>query len=98
MAVPSFSAQLKTARERKGLSQRALGERVGLPQSHISRIEAGAVDPQASSLMQIARALDLELVLLPRGALAAVRALTSDAPAKKPAPAYRLDASDYDDA
>ena len=67
--------QLKAARERKGLSQRALGDRVGLPQSHISKIETGAVDLQTSSLIEIARALDLELTLIPRSTLPAVRAL-----------------------
>jgi transcriptional regulator with XRE-family HTH domain len=66
---------LKEARERKGLSQRALSERVGLPQSHLSKIENGAVDLQASNLIEIARALDLELTLLPRGVLPAVQAL-----------------------
>lgn len=70
------AAVIKNARENKGLSQRALGERVGIPQSHISKIESGAVDLQTSSLMQIARALDLELTLIPRTALAAVQALT----------------------
>ena len=67
--------QLKAARERKGLSQRDLGERVGLPQSHISKIENGTVDLQTSNLIEIARALDLELTLLPRSALPAVRAI-----------------------
>jgi transcriptional regulator with XRE-family HTH domain len=68
--------QLKTARERKGLSQRALAEKVGLPQGHISRIERAAVDLQTSNLLQIARALDLELVLVPRKALPAIEALS----------------------
>lgn len=71
------AAVIREARKNKGLSQRALGERVGIPQSHISKIESGAVDLQTSSLMQIARALDLELTLIPRTALSAVRALNA---------------------
>jgi transcriptional regulator with XRE-family HTH domain len=71
---------IKVARENKGFSQRALGERVGIPQSHISKIESGAVDLQTSSLMQIARALDLELILIPRTALPAVQALNAVRP------------------
>ena len=71
--------RIKAAREQKGLSQRALGERVGLPQSHISKIESGSVDLQASSLLEIARALDLELTLVPRATLPAIRAIQQEA-------------------
>lgn len=60
------------AREAKGLSQRTLAERVGMPQSHISKIERGGVDIQLSSLTELARALELELKLIPRKAIPAV--------------------------
>lgn len=63
---------LKAAREAKGLSQRALAEIAGVPQSHISKIENGGVDLRASSLTEIARALDLELMLVPRKTVPAV--------------------------
>jgi transcriptional regulator with XRE-family HTH domain len=74
-ALDSLAQIIRQARESKGLSQRALSERVGIPQGHISRIENGSVDLQASSLIQIARALDLELALIPRRALSTVQAL-----------------------
>jgi HTH-type transcriptional regulator/antitoxin HipB len=97
-ALESIAALIKRARENKGLSQRALGARVGIPQSHISKIESGTVDLQTSSLMQIARALDLELTLIPRTALPAMQALSAIHPAEKsnvtPLPAYRLDDDD----
>ena len=54
-----------TARHRAGLSQRALADKVGLAQSHISKIERGAVDPQTTSVVEIARVLGLELSLVP---------------------------------
>jgi transcriptional regulator with XRE-family HTH domain len=63
---------LKQARLELGLTQRALGERVRLPQSHISKIEQGGVDLQLSSLTELARALELEVQLVPRHALPAV--------------------------
>lgn len=63
---------LKAARTKKGLSQRALSQLVGMPQSHISKIEAGQVDLQLSSLTELARVLELELRLVPRKALPAV--------------------------
>ncbi len=63
---------LKQARLTLGLTQRALGERVRLPQSHISKIEQGGVDLQLSSLTELARALELEVQLVPRHAVPAV--------------------------
>ena len=47
---------LKSARTAKGLSQRALSERTGVPQSHISKIEGGGTDIRLSSLTELARA------------------------------------------
>ena len=63
---------LKQAREAKGLSQRALSARTGVPQSHISKIESGGTDIRLSSLIELARVLDLELRLVPRKAVPAV--------------------------
>jgi transcriptional regulator with XRE-family HTH domain len=63
---------LKSAREAKGLSQRALSKRTGVPQSHISKIENGGTDIRLSSLIELARALDLDLKLIPRKAVPAV--------------------------
>ena len=71
-------AELKAARERKGLSQRALSALAGVPQPHISKIESGVVNLTVSSLTAIANALDLELVLVPRKAVPAVRAVARD--------------------
>ena len=63
---------LKAAREAKGLSQRALSARIGVPQSHISKIESGGSDLKLSSLIELARALDLEIALVPRKFMPAV--------------------------
>ncbi len=66
---------LKEAREGKGLSQRALSKKAGVPQSHISKIESGAVDLRLSSLIALARVLDLELELVPRKTVSAVQSI-----------------------
>ena|SRR6056297_1987979 len=71
-----IAERLKQAREGKGLSQRALSKLAGVPQSHISRIENGGVDLRVSSLIELARVLDLELMLVPRKSVSAVRAVT----------------------
>lgn len=74
-STEQLTQDLKTAREGKGLSQRTLSKLAGLPQSHISRIENGGVDLRLSSLVEIARALDLEVTLVPRKNLSAVRSI-----------------------
>jgi transcriptional regulator with XRE-family HTH domain len=70
--IDEVAASLREARIAKALTQKALGQRVGLPQSHISKIEKGVVDLKLSSLVEIARALGLEITLVPRKALPAV--------------------------
>lgn len=66
---------LKVARESKRFSQRALSKKVGLTQSHISKIENGAVDLQLSNLIELARALDLEVMLIPRKLVSTVQGM-----------------------
>lgn len=74
-----IAARLQEARKAKGLSQRALSELTGVPQAQISRIEAGTVDLRLSSLVALAHAIDMELTLVPRKAMPAVRSLSRDA-------------------
>ena len=74
-----LATRLRNAREGKGLSQRDLGAVSGVPQSHISRIEKGAVDLRISSLVELARSLDLELALVPRVAVPAVQSIIRSA-------------------
>lgn len=66
---------LKAARKGKGLSQRALAAKAGVLQTQISKIENGATDFRLSTLIALARALDLELALVPRKAVPAVQSL-----------------------
>ncbi len=72
---PGIPNGLRAARERAGLSQRALAAQVGIPQSHISAIETGAVDAQISTIIEIARALGYDVRLIPRSSLPAVDAV-----------------------
>jgi transcriptional regulator with XRE-family HTH domain len=62
----SLIAQAREIREASGVSQRALSERAGLTQSHISQIESGKMEPGLSSFIDMTRALDLELMLVPK--------------------------------
>ena len=74
-ATEHIAAALKTARETKGLTQRDLSKRTGVPQAHISKIENNTVDLRLSSLLALAHSLDLELALVPRKAHPAVQSL-----------------------
>lgn len=74
-----IATTLTAARQRAGLSQRALGAKLGIAQSHLSKIERAAVDPQLSSLLEIARVLGLELMFVPRQLVPAVQALQREA-------------------
>ena len=78
-AIDEISRTIKAVRRAKGLSQLALARTAGMPQSHISRIENAGVDLRVSSLTEIARALDLELTLVPRKAIPAVRSIVNSA-------------------
>ena len=68
-------AQVREVREASGTSQRALRDRTGLTQSHISQIESGKMEPGLSSFIDMARALDLELMLVPKKLVPAVLGL-----------------------
>lgn len=98
---------LKEARQRKGFSQRELSAKSGVPQSHISKIESGDVDLRVSSLVALARVLDLELELVPKKTIPAIRSIVRSSTndntqadnqkVKTPLPAYRLDSLDGGD-
>lgn len=68
-----ITQQLRTAREARKMSQRELSARSGLTQSHISQIERGTMEPGLGSLVDVVRALDLEIVLAPKKLMPAIR-------------------------
>ncbi len=98
-SMERIGSLLKKARLERGLSQQALGSKVGVPQSHLSKIESGLVDLQTSSLIELSRALDLELMLVPRILVHTVEALQRGMYEKdaKPRPMYRLDKDDNEE-
>lgn len=72
--LESLTQTIRQARLAKGWSQRDLSARAHLTQAQISRIENGEVGLQVSTLLELARSLDLDLQLVPRSALTAVEA------------------------
>lgn len=56
-----ISQQLKSLREERRMTQEELAERSGLPQSHISRLEAGRHSPSMKTLKKLAGALGVDV-------------------------------------
>jgi predicted transcriptional regulator len=57
---------LRSIRGRAGLTQRRLAQLAGVPQSTVSRIESGAIDPRISTLSRLLRSCGYELEARPR--------------------------------
>ena len=74
-SIEQIVSALKAARDDKQLTQRELSRKIRLPQSQISKIEKGVVDLRLSSLVELSRALDLELMLIPRKLIPAVQSM-----------------------
>ncbi len=75
--LKQIGKSLQQARTARGLTQAELGALVGLPQSHISKIERGETDFQWTTLEQIANAVGLSPVLVPTGMVPLVESLVN---------------------
>lgn len=78
-ALPEQLRQLiiQTRKARK-LSQRQLGEQIGLSQKHISEIENGKISPRYDTVLEVLRVLGLDLVPVPSNLVPVVKSLTRD--------------------
>src|SRR4051812_17426712 len=65
MSKSTLAGPLKCLRTKAGLSQRALAARLGVHQPQIAKVEAGD-DMLVSRLMDMARELGCELMLVPK--------------------------------
>jgi transcriptional regulator with XRE-family HTH domain len=78
-ALPAAMREiLMDVRRQRGWSQAELGQRVGLPQMHISAIETGKVVPRFDTLLELVRVLDYDLLLVPRDLVPVVQSLTRE--------------------
>ncbi|MGB8477904.1 MAG: helix-turn-helix transcriptional regulator [Acidobacteriaceae bacterium] len=76
--MASIQNQLRQSREVKGFTQSDMGSRIGQPQSAVSRIERGG-DLRVSTLLEMARVLEMEPILVPKHLVPAVHALLGHA-------------------
>lgn len=70
-----FLTAVKQLRKAKGLTQGELASLAGIDQAKVSKIEAGLANVEASTLVSIASALDVEVLLVPRRVIGPVRDL-----------------------
>jgi len=97
-AATSLADVLRTSRLRQQLSQAGLAGKLGLRQRQISDLERGVVDARLSTIQNVARALDLELTLIPRQLLSAVEALQRSGDEDGTRPLYSLASLDEEEA
>src|SRR5580704_4274073 len=69
---------LREAREKRGWSQRDLASRLSVGQRHISGIESGKIVPRYDTLLELVRALDRDLLMVPRALVPVVQSLIRD--------------------
>ncbi|MDE2573457.1 MAG: helix-turn-helix transcriptional regulator [bacterium] len=91
MAAAIVSNSLRSRRQALGLTQQDVAKRSGLLQTNYSKIEQGKSDPRLRTLQEIARALSLEVMLIPAELLDTVDALTGQGPAPEEKPLFSVE-------
>ena len=74
----AIADRIRDARLSHGLSQVELAQKLGVTQGTISRAERGNGDIRLGTLLELTRALDLDLVVIKRSQRALVDRLTAD--------------------
>lgn len=86
----TLSRLLLEARTSKQLTQQQLAAKLGYRQRQISDLERAKTDPRLSTIQNVARALDLELVIIPRHLITAVDGLLRAGSGSATRPMYAL--------
>jgi transcriptional regulator with XRE-family HTH domain len=86
----SLAEVLRATRLSRQLSQVELAKKLGLRQRQISDLERATTDPRLSTIHNVARALDLELMLIPRPLISVVNALQRSGADADKRPLYSL--------
>ena len=101
LTIQYITNKLKNGRLEKGLTQSELAALMNVPQSYIAKIEAGSTDLRSSTMLEIARLLDMEVLFVPLKDLPRVKSvLTNDAETRRRQiyrAAYEPDEDDNDE-
>jgi predicted transcriptional regulator len=71
---------LRRRRQQLRLTQAEIARRLATTQSYVGRVERSGRDTRWATVLEMARVLEMELVLVPRERIAAVQAAVSLAP------------------
>jgi transcriptional regulator with XRE-family HTH domain len=74
LTLPDIAGILRDTARRNGLTQARLADTAGISSRTLTHVLSGQEDFRVSTLMAVAHQLDLELVLVPKGAARAVAA------------------------
>ena len=77
-ASASIGRLFARRREQLGMTQAELAARMGASQAWITQVETGKREPRWSTLLEFARALEIEPIFVPRQRAPAVRSLLQD--------------------
>ena len=75
ISIEHLVKALADARKKASITQHELGKSLMIPQGYISEIENGKRDLRASTLLEIARTLGYEVMLIPRSNLKEVESI-----------------------
>ncbi len=79
LSLKALVDQLANNRKEQSLTQAELASLLNLPQSYVAKIESGKTDLRTTKLIEIARVLGLEVMLIPKDHLYLVnQVLTED--------------------
>lgn len=93
LVLDGLGVQFKRARKAAQLTQEEVANRAGISRPQYWKIESGDADARATTLVNVARALRLELKLIPQAIVPAVNSLL-DQPGQDDRPAYVADSEE----
>ena len=73
--IKSLGRILRDARKQAGLTQAQVAERAGIARPNYREIESGNAAARATTLINVARTLGMELMLIPQAMVPGVQAL-----------------------
>ncbi|MBB4008095.1 helix-turn-helix domain-containing protein [Allorhizobium taibaishanense] len=87
-ALQEIGRLLKASRKALGLTQEQVSDLAGISRPRYREVEAGASAARTTTLINIGRALGLELMLIPQAIVPAVEALLQPVGAEDDLPAF----------